>query len=387
MTFDLTAELPAYQPGGGAAAALQARLLAHGQALIASRGGGDREEVARLEARISADPEAIRFDDQGLAWIDGERRPYAAGRFSTPSLDELRRLAAPKVRGRRSLRLFVVDGASPVTDIGALQANAAPGALFQVASQFNCLESPGAFITPVASYFHDPTQGPRASISAFPGTLVRHYAAPRRDGSRFVQRRDGRQIELLAGVATAELATVRSGYLRAGDVIAPEGFARALEERFGHLRVGLHDEVEVPLGYDWDGAVEGRPRIAQVFTSTIAGGMYGGLGDGDATTTICRRLLRGAYLGTLLAAAALGKRCAVLTLVGGGVFGNPVPLIWEAIQWALAEVAPLLHEELAVIVNGRNLGREVAAAELLGAVRERSGALLRFDGDGVTVES
>ena len=52
-----------------------------------------------------------------------------------------------------------------LTDIGALQASAPPGSLFQVASQFNCLESPGAYVTPVAAYLGDPTQGPRASIS------------------------------------------------------------------------------------------------------------------------------------------------------------------------------------------------------------------------------
>ena len=32
--------------------------------------------------------------------------------------------------------------------------------------------------------------------------------------------------------------------------------------------------------------------------------------------------LRAAYLGTLLAAATLGQHLAVLTLIGGGVFGN-----------------------------------------------------------------
>ena len=34
------------------------------------------------------------------------------------------------------------------TDIGSLQATAGPGMLFQVASQFNCLEAPGPFVTP-----------------------------------------------------------------------------------------------------------------------------------------------------------------------------------------------------------------------------------------------
>ncbi len=52
-------------------------------------------------------------------------------------------------------------------------------------------------MTPVARYFSDPTQGPRAAISAFPATLLRHYAAPGADGARFVQATDGPQIDLL----------------------------------------------------------------------------------------------------------------------------------------------------------------------------------------------
>jgi AhpD family alkylhydroperoxidase len=91
----------------------------------------------------------------------------------------------------------VLDGASPATDIGALQATAPAGSLFQVASQFNCLEAPYATVTDIADYFHDSTQGPRASISAFPGTFVRHYAAPGRAGTRFVQTTNGRQLNLL----------------------------------------------------------------------------------------------------------------------------------------------------------------------------------------------
>ena len=41
---------------------------------------------------------------------------------------------------------------------------------------------------------------PRASISAFPATLLRHYAAPAPDGRRFVQQTGGPQIDLLADV-------------------------------------------------------------------------------------------------------------------------------------------------------------------------------------------
>jgi hypothetical protein len=73
----------------------------------------------------------------------------------------------------------------------------------------------------------------------------------------------------------------------------------------------------------------------------------------------------------------------VLTLVGGGVFGNPVPLIWEAILWAADEAGPLLSGDLEVVVNGRNLGGIVQRETILTVVRERGGAMLAFSRTGL----
>jgi hypothetical protein len=284
------------------------------------------------------------------------------------------------------VRLWVLDGASPATDIGSLQATAGPGTLFQVASQFNCLESAGPYITPVASYFSDPTQGPRASISAFPGTLLRHYAAPGEDGRRFVQTSDGPQINLLQAVCSPGVAEVRSGYLTSSDIKDRSALAAALEGRFEDVRVGIHEDVPVVLGYNWDGAVEGNRHIGQVFTSTFAGGGYSGASAGDSSyRSICAALLRAAYLGTLLAAAALGRPKVVLTLIGGGVFKNPVQLIWDSICWAINEVEPLVPATMDVVVNGRNLGAHIRIEDILPVVRARGGVVVVFGAGGLTV--
>ena len=55
---------------------------------------------------------------------------------------------------------------------------------------------------------------------------------------------------------------------------------RKLTDRIESIRVGTHEGAEVVLGYDFAGSVAGPEprRIAQVFTSTVAGGGYGGLG-------------------------------------------------------------------------------------------------------------
>ena len=353
--------------------------------VIASRGRGDGSQVAQAEADVKADPgRCIRINAMGDATVYAAGRRYQGGRFEVLPLAALRTrsLAARERAGHpaAAVRFWIIDGNSPINDIGALQATARPGSLFQVASQFNCLESPGAFVTDVAEYIHDPTQGPRASHSAFPGTLVRHYAAPAPDGGRFVQATDTRQIELLGGVCAPGVAEVRNGYLRSPDVVDPAAFARVLEDRFDAVRVGVHDGVEVTLGADWDGEVEAAPHrtIAQVFASTLAAGMYGELDESNqASMTICRQLQRAAYLGTMLAAAALGKDRVVLTLIGGGVFANPMTVIWDAVLWAVDQIRDVLHRDLTVVVNGRTLSEQIPSAQLRAAAVARGGALIR----------
>lgn len=356
------------------------------QSLHASAGRGDPGQVARAEAAVQADPQgAFTFDAAGFATLTADGQTWQAGRFETPSLAELRQRAAASKSATATARLWVLDGASPVTDIGALQATAADTALFQVASQFNVLESPGPSVTAVANYFRDPTQGPRASISAFPATLLRHYAAPGSGGARFVQATGKRQVDLLADVFAPGPSPVCNGYLAGHGGMGPEALVAALGTGFDRIRVGVHEAAPVVLGYNWDGAVEGAGtrRIAQVFTSTVAGGRYGGERLGAQFEAACRHLLRAAYLGTLLTAVSLRRTPAVLTLIGGGVFGNPIGVIWESILWAFDEVQPLLTHALDVVLNGYNLSSLINVEGILPAVRERGGGVLRFDRAGL----
>jgi hypothetical protein len=374
----------------GADPSAEAELLdgiaSHTSRVLDSAGGGDRSLVREVEAVVRADPAGtLSFDGRAKATVRALGRSWCAGRFEIPLLWTLKsRAAAAPNDGAR--RLFVLFGERPVTDIGALQAFAGPGTVFQVASQFNCLESPGPYVVPVANYLHDPTQGPRASISAFAGTLLRHYAAPSTDGRRFTQVSDGEQVDLLSDVCAPEVARVKNGYLREAYITDLEAFAEALEHRFDAVRVGVHDDVEVALGFNWDGAVEGPRPIAQVFTSTLAAGLYGRLAEGaPELVAVCRHLLRAAYLGTLLATRALGHRTAVLTLIGGGVFGNPIELIWESILWACDEVERIAPGALDVVVNGRNLGGPIDPATLAEACRARGGVAVELSRERVAI--
>lgn len=352
-------------------------------ALAARTHGGEKSKsavaklVAAVEAEVSArGPAAFTFDEQGFATLVAADRSFAAGRFSTPSIAELRQRLPAKPQQPAKLTLAVLSGAHPLGDIGALQATAGAGDLFQVASQFNGLEAPDACVVPVLDYLHDYTQGPRASVSAFPGVLLRHYAAPLdRRGSRFVQTNE-QQLNFLAHVFEPQVAELRCGYLQGAAIRDKAALAQALLERFEHARVGLHEDIEVVFGHDWSGPVLGHKTICQVLTSTIAQGSYGRDDGSEELAVVRRQLLRASYLGTLLAAVALGKSHVVLTLIGGGVFQNPLSDIWQAIHWASEQAAAHLTQPLHVVVNSR--------APIFGALREevlsRGGQIIDLQG-------
>jgi hypothetical protein len=219
-------------------------------------------------------------------------------------------------------------------------------------------------------------------VSAFPGTFLRHYAAPARDGTRFTQ--SGlNQINLLADAVDPRVARVLNGYLTAGGVRDPVALERALETGFEKIRVGVHDEVEVVLGSNWGGPVEpDAPTIAHVFTSTMAlGGYSGGVGDDFAGS--CAWLLRAAYLGTMLAALDLGKRAVVLTLIGGGAFDNSLRSIWDAIVWAVDRAAGFAPSDLVVVLNARGMASGVPSEEVAEVVRARNGAVVTAPPEGI----
>jgi hypothetical protein len=77
-------------------------------------------------------------------------------------------------------------------------------------------------------------------------------------------------------------------------------------------------------------------------------------------------------------AAALGVERVVLTMIGGGVFANPMHVIWDAILWAADQVRPVLRRDLTAVVNGRSLGDALPPHQLRAAVQQRGGALIRL---------
>jgi hypothetical protein len=102
---------------------------------------------------------------------------------------------------------------------------------------------------------------------------VRHYAAPDGRGGRFTKS-PKHQLDLLAEALPADLGRVNNGYLQASRIRDLGTAAAAVELNFNQIRIGVHDDAQVVLGCSRDGAVEGKTRMAQVFTSTLATGWH-----------------------------------------------------------------------------------------------------------------
>ena len=112
--------------------------------------------------------------------IDGERlvslvsdRSFVAGEFTTPALEHLRTSVEIPASGKR------IHVAEAVADVQSLHQDPSnENAVFQVASQFNCLEMVSPSTIPEAGvgiYQNDWTQGPACCICAGAGTIFRNY--------------------------------------------------------------------------------------------------------------------------------------------------------------------------------------------------------------------
>ncbi|MCO4770831.1 MAG: hypothetical protein KDA24_12435 [Deltaproteobacteria bacterium] len=280
---------------------------------------------------------------------------YGCGLLTTPTLSELRAAASTEDAGSVGLREVVGN----VQTLHLEPTNA--GALFQAASQFNLLEMVGPDVTPEAGvgiYGNDHTQGPACAIACGAGTIVRNYFAPVRGG---IGQTASRQIDCLEDLGAAlgnsdgSLWTMKNGYC----LLSSEGLRTvgprvdALDEAGRDalqslLRVGVQSDVEVTLG----GAGH---HVSQVYGSALPVA-YGG-GGPSQWEPFARLVLEASYEATLLVARAnadrSGNRTVFLTLLGGGVFGNPDPWILDSIGRAVSRVSGA-GLDVAIVSYGRS---------------------------------
>jgi hypothetical protein len=281
--------------------------------------------------------------------INGES--YGIGTLELVSLLTLREWVKSGGGLPGRLKASVVQG--DVRHMHQLPENA--NALFQVASQFNLLEMVTPEETPedgVTDYQCDPTQGPACAIAAGAATIYRNYFAP--VGGYEGQTKD-RQIDGLADLGEALSADLnrpvdafwkmQNGYA----LCEEDGLAsiskylaglqsEQLDILRGKLCIGLHQDVEVT-----DANGKNRPLVSQAFCSALPVTYADRTIQSDQWKPFASLVLEAAYEATLLAAVLNARRGAsnvvLLTLLGGGAFGNDIDWILAAIRRALKLMA------------------------------------------------
>ena len=265
-------------------------------------------------------------------------RTFSAGTFKLYTIGSLRRSDKIKkmpvftIYARSEKNLLAVRQQHQHFDTSSLQLflnqNKSKPMLVQVASNFNCQEN-GAVYTNLESGHYlrnlmvDSTQGLSASAGAGLGAIERlrtHLLTP---------------INLLSNLSPK--LEVINGKL----VDFDKKSISSLD--LDDVQIGLHTD----LSANFDRSERGKARffqdgrnIDQVFVSTIA---LKSRKYSQPELQLTRFLLKAAYDGTYLAAHMRDTERLLLTLIGGGVFLNPLPEIISAIARAHVNIGPMTN--------------------------------------------
>jgi hypothetical protein len=265
-------------------------------------------------------------------------RTMVAGQFTTPQLSHLRqRFQIPDQSSPTTIREVVAD----VQSLHQAPANA--NAVFQVASQFNCLEMISPHAVPedgIGIYQNDRTQGPACCIAAGAGTIFRNYLV---DIKGQIGQTADRQLDCLSAVGQHfqneqnQLWKMQNGYCfpsRQGLEAIENQLAAASPNEIdviqGKLMVGVQSNTEVTLG-------DSNHQVTQVFCSALPVA-YSNIPAGR-WNLFPKLVLDASYELTFYTALQNqienNNAKLFLTLVGGGVFGNKLDWILSAIDRSL----------------------------------------------------
>ncbi|EAX96662.1 hypothetical protein TVAG_489440 [Trichomonas vaginalis G3] len=262
---------------------------------------------------------------------------YSAGKFEVVGINDI-----PKHEDRNNGTLNIIVGGrtnpdelSPVDSLASQSIPENDGATFLAASNFNCLEFTSEYQSArdgISSYEYDPTQGPYCAIACAPGALYRNY---------FVEINGKRgQFEHVINLLHETPLRVQGGYPS-----IDQKEERSLNEsgfdwnNLNHYKIGSHSNLTVTTS-----RLNGR--IMKTDMKQIAHHVYaaafnfnGNVVETPFTTEISEYLLEAEYKATILQAwdnsikyaGRKGSNKLYLTLLGGGVFGNPMDLICDSI--------------------------------------------------------
>lgn len=312
----------------------------------------------------------LRVDGRFLESITSRKR-WRCGELEIPSLAELRQQTADlsfSESGPMTVREIVAD----VQQLH--QESAYNGALFQVASQFNLLEMVGPGVTPekgVGGYQYDRTQGPACAIACGAATIYRNYFAEidgQRGQSAACQIDAARELGEALGNRDGQIWEMQNGYaLASGTGLESVNATLAALDEAGRdalrakLRIGVHWQAGVTLN-------NSENVVSQAFCSAMP--VAYSQQSSRSWEALATLVLEASYEATLHAAlrnrAVTGSNQVLLTLLGGGAFGNRTEWILGAIRRAL-DVMVGSGLEINVVSYGSPM------AELQGLLREFGG--------------
>lgn len=269
-------------------------------------------------------------------------RYFSPGVLQQPSLAALRLQVAalPKQPGAYLCWRAVVADAAQLH-----RRPEAHGAVVQVASQFNLLEMPSPDVTPeagITAYAYDNTQGPACAVACAAGTLLRNYLVALPAG---VGQTEQRQINTLQEVLAALEGMGLTGFhMRNGYLMAPPATMQATAQMLRALDAvqweQLRQQLQIGVQHHSQVTAADAPagqKLTQAYCAALPIAYnQGRLKDWEP---MARLVLEATYEATLLAgvlnAQTTGNPRVYLTMVGGGVFGNPPAWILQAIERAL----------------------------------------------------
>lgn len=250
------------------------------------------------------------------------------GDFETKSIKNLKYLIETKANAEQKALCFVFRNVKTKEnekffDTSELQYNSEEGTLFQVASNFNCMEIGSEFGNVfngkhITQLMTDKTQGPSAAGGAVYGTMLR------------IAKHKEKEINLLEDTPLKP---------NNGKLYKTSDFPDFDPDL---IKIGLHTNVGANFCRT-DYKFEYKPenvKINQVYTSTC---IYNNRFDKD--NSLAEKLLNKAYEGTYLAGIETKCPKIVLTLIGGGVFHNPIELIIKYIIDNHRKYSPYLKKD------------------------------------------
>ncbi|VBB19044.1 hypothetical protein YASMINEVIRUS_1576 [Yasminevirus sp. GU-2018] len=285
-------------------------------------------------------------------------RKLLIGKFGTPTLAEIRSFALSKYNEDQSQSVSQSTINNVVVgDVFNTHSDPAyKGALFQVASQFNCLEFPSSDVVPengITGYVYDRTQGPACSIPVGGATFYRNYVAPVENGvvdskSKKSGQTTDNQINCLIDVLSElekmggeKFVSVHNGYtfssnekLTRLNLLLSRMSTQAMSKLMDKLRIGTQFGAGVYLDRNRNVISQEKLQlVSQAFCSAISIS-YSGL-NAKSWEPFAKAVLKASYEATLWSAVINknigGSNKVVLTCVGGGVFGNRLEWIADAI--------------------------------------------------------